>query len=93
MSPPWTHGTVSGEARLTWFVRPLRSTEAHCDEGQRERGATWFSPRAARGGGLPEVSRRQWEQMGDDKARWEGNTGVGGASRCEEWEGGVETVL
>jgi hypothetical protein len=26
-------------------------------------------------------------------ARWEGNTGVDGASRCEDWDRGVETVL
>jgi hypothetical protein len=31
--------------------------------------------------------------MGDDRARWEGNTGVDGVSLCEEWEGSVETVL
>jgi hypothetical protein len=51
---------VGDEAHRTWAVRPLRSTGARRDEGQRERGATWFSPRAARGGGLPEVSQRQW---------------------------------
>jgi hypothetical protein len=43
----------------------------------KERGAPWGPHRGRRG----------------DRARWEGNTGADGASRCEEWEGSVETVL
>jgi hypothetical protein len=41
------------------------------------------------GGGLPEVSWRRWGIELDGG----GNTGADGESRCEEWEGGVETVL
>jgi hypothetical protein len=55
---PWTTATVpvdestmdSGHgmagARRTWAVQPLRSMGACCNEGKRESGATWFSPRA-----------------------------------------------
>jgi hypothetical protein len=60
LSPPRTRCAVGGEAGRTWAVRPLRSMGDRCDEGQRERGATWFSPRVAQGGELPKVSRRQW---------------------------------
>jgi hypothetical protein len=39
------------------------------------------------------VSQRQRAEAAVCGAQWEGNTGADGASRCEEWEGGVETVL
>jgi hypothetical protein len=39
------------------------------------------------------LAGRRRDKAAADRARWECNTGVDGASRCEECEGGVETVL
>jgi hypothetical protein len=39
------------------------------------------------------VSRRRRAEAVVLGARWEGNTGTDGVSRCDDWERGVETVL
>jgi hypothetical protein len=39
------------------------------------------------------VSRRRRAEAAVLGARWEGNTGMDGVSRCKDWERGVETVL
>jgi hypothetical protein len=53
--------------------------ELHRDVGEHRGGVVW-----------PGYSETK---AAADRAWWEGNTGADGASRCEEWEGGVETVL
>jgi hypothetical protein len=52
--------------------------EPHRDVGGHRGGAVWP------GDGETKAAA--------NRARWEGNTGADGASRCEEWEGGAETA-
>jgi hypothetical protein len=45
------------------------------------------------GGVTTMVSQRRRAEATVLGARWEGNTGADGASRCEDWKHGVEMVL
>jgi hypothetical protein len=45
------------------------------------------------GGAMTVVPRRRSVVAAVRGARWEGYTGADGASRCEGWDRGVETVL
>jgi hypothetical protein len=76
--PPWTSSRREQRARRSSTGRVvLRETP------QREWGKE--------GEGLRDPHRRQMAVVRG--ARWEGNTGADGASRCEDWDRGVETVL
>jgi hypothetical protein len=65
----------------------------HCEWGERGRRPSGSSPEADGGGVMTVVSRRRRAEAVVRGARWEGNTGADGASRCEDWERGVEKVL
>jgi hypothetical protein len=61
--------------------------------GGRGRRPSGSSPEADGGGAMTVVSRCRRAEAVVRGARWEGNTGADGVSRCEDWERGVETVL
>jgi hypothetical protein len=65
----------------------------HCEWGERGRRPSGSSPEADGGGAMTVVSRHRKAEAVVHGARWEGNTGADGASQCEGWERGVETVL
>jgi hypothetical protein len=61
--------------------------------GKRGRRPSGSSPEADGGGAMTVVPRRRRVEAAVRGARWEGNMGADGASRCEDWDRGVETVL
>jgi hypothetical protein len=65
----------------------------HCEWGERERRPSGSSPEADGGSAMTVVSQRRRAEVAVRGARWEGNTGADGASRCKGWERGVEIVL
>jgi hypothetical protein len=71
------------------------SIEKMCESSPRSHGLLL---RPVHGGlvtgtGRRDLAGRRRDKAAADRARWECNMGVDGANQCEEWEGGVETVL
>jgi hypothetical protein len=91
--PPWTSGRRERRARRSSTGRLVPREFLHREWGERERRPSGSSPEANGGGAMTVVPRRRQVEAAVRGARWEGNTGVGGANRCEDRDRGVETVL
>jgi hypothetical protein len=65
----------------------------HREWGERGRRPSRSAPETDGGGAMTVVPQRRRVVAAVRGARWEGNTGADGVSRCEGWGRGVETVL
>jgi hypothetical protein len=91
--PPWTSSRREQRAHRSSTGRLVLRETLHREWGKRGRRPSGSSPKADGGGAMTVVPRRRRVEAAVRGAQWEGNTGADGASRCEDWDRGVETVL
>jgi hypothetical protein len=92
-SPPWAGSRREWRARRSSTGRLVLRESLHREWGERGRRSSGSSPEVDGGGAMAVVPRRRRVEAAVPGARWEGNTGADGASRCEGWDRGMETVL
>jgi hypothetical protein len=91
--PPWTGSRRERRAHRRSTGRPVPRESLHYEWGERGRRPSGSSPEADGGGAKTVAPRRRRVEVAVRGAQWEGSTGADGASRCEGWDHGVETVL